>query len=86
MEFLEQEEPPRPEYEAKCIYERKNPVTGVNPAQTFIPAGVVCPGQNTGLCFTSILTQQNNKKKSIKKDYYLIYYLEIPVVKLFFAI
>lgn len=30
VEFLEQEEPPRPEYEAKCIYERKNPVTGVN--------------------------------------------------------
>ncbi|XP_041833675.1 anoctamin-6 isoform X2 [Melanotaenia boesemani] len=29
VEFLEQEEPPRPEYEAKCIYERKNPVTGV---------------------------------------------------------
>uniref|UniRef100_A0A671UC36 Anoctamin n=1 Tax=Sparus aurata TaxID=8175 RepID=A0A671UC36_SPAAU len=26
--FLEQEEPPRPEYEAKCLYERKNPVTG----------------------------------------------------------
>lgn len=30
VEFLEQEQPPRPEYEAKCIYERKNPVTGVN--------------------------------------------------------
>uniref|UniRef100_A0AAQ5YLB3 Anoctamin n=1 Tax=Amphiprion ocellaris TaxID=80972 RepID=A0AAQ5YLB3_AMPOC len=30
VEFLEQEEPPRPEYEAKCVYERKNPVTGVN--------------------------------------------------------
>ncbi|XP_038154359.1 anoctamin-6 [Cyprinodon tularosa] len=29
VEFLEQEEPPRPEYEAKCIYERTNPVTGV---------------------------------------------------------
>uniref|UniRef100_A0A3B4BL81 Anoctamin n=1 Tax=Periophthalmus magnuspinnatus TaxID=409849 RepID=A0A3B4BL81_9GOBI len=29
VEFLEQEEPPRPEYEAKCIYEQKNPVTGV---------------------------------------------------------
>ncbi|KAK2883096.1 anoctamin-6 [Channa argus] len=29
VEFLEQEEPSRPEYEAKCIYERKNPVTGV---------------------------------------------------------
>uniref|UniRef100_A0AAQ4RCU6 Anoctamin n=1 Tax=Gasterosteus aculeatus aculeatus TaxID=481459 RepID=A0AAQ4RCU6_GASAC len=29
VEFLEQEEPPRPEYEAKCIHERKNPVTGV---------------------------------------------------------
>lgn len=29
VEFLEQEEPPRPEYEAKCIYERKNPITGV---------------------------------------------------------
>lgn len=32
VEFLEQEEPSRPEYEAKCIYERKNPVTGVNGA------------------------------------------------------
>ncbi|KAM4712237.1 anoctamin-6 isoform 2-T2 [Anableps anableps] len=29
VEFLEQEEPPRPEYEAKCIYERINSVTGV---------------------------------------------------------
>uniref|UniRef100_A0AAQ5ZCS7 Anoctamin n=1 Tax=Amphiprion ocellaris TaxID=80972 RepID=A0AAQ5ZCS7_AMPOC len=29
VEFLEQEEPPRPEYEAKCVYERKNPVTGI---------------------------------------------------------
>uniref|UniRef100_A0A665X1E0 Anoctamin n=1 Tax=Echeneis naucrates TaxID=173247 RepID=A0A665X1E0_ECHNA len=29
VEFLEQEEPPRPEYEAKCSYERKNPVTGL---------------------------------------------------------
>lgn len=29
VEFLEQEQPARPEYEAKCIYERKNPVTGV---------------------------------------------------------
>ncbi|XP_063072938.1 anoctamin-6 [Engraulis encrasicolus] len=28
VEFLEQEEQPRPEYEAKCIYDRKNPVTG----------------------------------------------------------
>uniref|UniRef100_A0A665X1E7 Anoctamin n=1 Tax=Echeneis naucrates TaxID=173247 RepID=A0A665X1E7_ECHNA len=33
VEFLEQEEPPRPEYEAKCSYERKNPVTGVNHTQ-----------------------------------------------------
>lgn len=30
VEFLEQEQPARPEYEAKCIYERKNPVTGVS--------------------------------------------------------
>ncbi|XP_028280912.1 anoctamin-6 [Parambassis ranga] len=30
VEFLEQEEQPRPEYEAKCIYKRKNPITGVN--------------------------------------------------------
>ncbi|XP_056131762.1 anoctamin-6 isoform X2 [Lampris incognitus] len=27
VEFLEQEEPPRPEYEAKCIHERINPIT-----------------------------------------------------------
>lgn len=30
VEFLEQGQPSRPEYEAKCIYERKNPITGVN--------------------------------------------------------
>ncbi len=29
VEFLQQEEQPRPEYEAKCIYERVNPVTRV---------------------------------------------------------
>ncbi|XP_076009396.1 anoctamin-6 [Genypterus blacodes] len=29
VEFLEQEQPPRPEYEAKCTYERINPVTRV---------------------------------------------------------
>ncbi|XP_073694115.1 anoctamin-6 [Garra rufa] len=27
VEFLQQEEQPRPEYEAKCVYERLNPVT-----------------------------------------------------------
>ncbi|KAJ8374030.1 hypothetical protein SKAU_G00046100 [Synaphobranchus kaupii] len=27
VEFLEQEEPPRPEYEVKCIHERINPIT-----------------------------------------------------------
>lgn len=32
VEFLEQEQPARPEYEAKCIHERKNPITGVNHA------------------------------------------------------
>uniref|UniRef100_A0A8C6TM81 Anoctamin n=1 Tax=Neogobius melanostomus TaxID=47308 RepID=A0A8C6TM81_9GOBI len=37
VEFLEQEEPPRPEYEAKCIYEKKNPITGMN-YQSFFPA------------------------------------------------
>lgn len=30
VEFLEQEEQPRPEYEAKCTHKRKNPITGVN--------------------------------------------------------
>uniref|UniRef100_A0A8C6TUM0 Anoctamin n=1 Tax=Neogobius melanostomus TaxID=47308 RepID=A0A8C6TUM0_9GOBI len=40
VEFLEQEEPPRPEYEAKCIYEKKNPITGVTIMnyQSFFPA------------------------------------------------
>lgn len=37
VEFLEQEEPPRPEYEAKCIYERKNPITGVNHTNNLFP-------------------------------------------------
>ncbi|XP_070784806.1 anoctamin-6 isoform X1 [Enoplosus armatus] len=39
VEFLEQEEPPRPEYEAKCIYERKNPVTGVKEKVPFTACG-----------------------------------------------
>ncbi|XP_068442664.1 anoctamin-6 [Clinocottus analis] len=38
-EFLEQEEPPRPEYEAKCIYERKNPVTGVKEKVPYTACG-----------------------------------------------
>lgn len=29
VEFLEQQEPSRPEYDAKCVHERKNSVTGV---------------------------------------------------------
>ena len=29
VEFLEQEEQPRPEYEAKCSHERINPITRV---------------------------------------------------------
>lgn len=37
VEFLEQEQPARPEYEAKCTYERKNPVTGVNRTLFFLP-------------------------------------------------
>ncbi|XP_028425965.1 LOW QUALITY PROTEIN: anoctamin-6 [Perca flavescens] len=39
VEFLEQEELPRPEYEAKCIYERKNPVTGVKENVPFTACG-----------------------------------------------
>ncbi|XP_029968802.1 anoctamin-6 [Salarias fasciatus] len=39
VEFLEQEEPPRPEYEAKCKYERKNPVTGVKEKVPFTSCG-----------------------------------------------
>ncbi|KAM6895907.1 anoctamin-6 [Xenentodon cancila] len=39
VEFLEQEEPPRPEYEAKCIYERKNPVTGVKEKVPYTSCG-----------------------------------------------
>uniref|UniRef100_A0A4W6CL04 Anoctamin n=1 Tax=Lates calcarifer TaxID=8187 RepID=A0A4W6CL04_LATCA len=39
VEFLEQEEPPRPEYEAKCIYERKNPITGVKEYVPFTTCG-----------------------------------------------
>ncbi|XP_030296332.1 anoctamin-6 [Sparus aurata] len=37
--FLEQEEPPRPEYEAKCLYERKNPVTGVKEKVPYTACG-----------------------------------------------
>lgn len=29
VEYLQQEEQPRPEYEAKCVYDRLNPVTQV---------------------------------------------------------
>ncbi|MED6269549.1 Anoctamin-6 [Characodon lateralis] len=39
VEFLEQEEPPRPEYEAKCIYETTNPVTGVKENVPFTTCG-----------------------------------------------
>uniref|UniRef100_UPI0037E8E092 anoctamin-6 n=1 Tax=Semicossyphus pulcher TaxID=241346 RepID=UPI0037E8E092 len=39
VEFLEQEEPPRPEFEAKCIYERKNPVTGVKEKVPYTACG-----------------------------------------------
>uniref|UniRef100_A0A673C8V1 Anoctamin n=1 Tax=Sphaeramia orbicularis TaxID=375764 RepID=A0A673C8V1_9TELE len=39
VEFLEQEEPSRPEYEAKCIYERKNPVTGVKEKVPYTECG-----------------------------------------------
>ncbi|XP_004083188.1 anoctamin-6 [Oryzias latipes] len=39
VEFLEQEEPPRPEYEARCIYERKNPVTGITEKVPFTSCG-----------------------------------------------
>ncbi|XP_073337139.1 anoctamin-6 [Pagrus major] len=39
VEFLEQEQPPRPEYEAKCIYERKNPVTGVKEKVPYTACG-----------------------------------------------
>ncbi|KAM6962138.1 anoctamin-6 [Tautogolabrus adspersus] len=39
VEFLEQEEPSRPEYEAKCIYERKNPVTGVKESVPYTTCG-----------------------------------------------
>nr|XP_033471023.1 anoctamin-6 [Epinephelus lanceolatus] len=39
VEFLEQEEPPRPEYEAKCIYERKNPVTGIKEKVPYTACG-----------------------------------------------
>ncbi|CAN9508460.1 unnamed protein product [Ophioblennius macclurei] len=39
VEFLEQEEPPRPEYEAKCVYDRKNPVTGVKEKVPYTTCG-----------------------------------------------
>ncbi|XP_029016604.1 anoctamin-6 isoform X2 [Betta splendens] len=39
VEFLEQEEPPRPEYEAKCVHERKNPITGVKEKVPFTACG-----------------------------------------------
>ncbi|KAM7367087.1 hypothetical protein PAMP_015011 [Pampus punctatissimus] len=39
VEFLEQEQPSRPEYEAKCIYERKNPVTGVKEKVPYTKCG-----------------------------------------------
>ncbi|XP_047431254.1 anoctamin-6 [Mugil cephalus] len=39
VEFLEQEEQPRPEYEAKCVHERKNPVTGVKEKVPYTACG-----------------------------------------------
>ena len=66
MEFLEQEEPPRPEYEAKCIYERKNPITGVNPSLSlththtdFVKLHWNAQVRKTGVCFSFMETQKN---------------------------
>uniref|UniRef100_A0A667X6J4 Anoctamin n=1 Tax=Myripristis murdjan TaxID=586833 RepID=A0A667X6J4_9TELE len=39
VEFLEQEEQPRPEYEAKCIHERINPITRVKEKVPFTACG-----------------------------------------------
>nr|XP_023664764.1 anoctamin-6 [Paramormyrops kingsleyae] len=39
VEFLEQEEQPRAEYEAKCIYERTNPITKANEKAPFTRCG-----------------------------------------------
>ncbi|XP_030622079.1 anoctamin-6 [Chanos chanos] len=39
VEFLEQEEQPRPEYEAKCVYERINPVTRTKEKVPFTTCG-----------------------------------------------
>lgn len=39
VEFLEQEEQPRPEYEAKCIHERINPVTRVKEKVPYTKCG-----------------------------------------------
>ncbi|XP_031438335.1 anoctamin-6 isoform X2 [Clupea harengus] len=39
VEFLEQEEQPRPEYEAKCIYQRTNPVTGAEEKVPYTACG-----------------------------------------------
>lgn len=58
VEFLEQEEPSRPEYEAKSIYERKNPITGVHHALSFF-----FHNHRNGLDFSSMVTSQNNNKE-----------------------
>ncbi|XP_071382280.1 anoctamin-6 [Centroberyx affinis] len=39
VEFLEQEEPSRPEYEAKCLHERLNPVTRVKEKVPYTACG-----------------------------------------------
>ncbi|XP_031438334.1 anoctamin-6-like [Clupea harengus] len=39
VEFLEQEEQPRPEYEAKCLYQRTNPVTGAEEKVPYTACG-----------------------------------------------
>ncbi|MBN3300735.1 ANO6 protein, partial [Amia calva] len=39
VEFLEQEEQPRPEYEAKCVHDRVNPITKVTEKVPFTKCG-----------------------------------------------
>ncbi|XP_051974367.1 anoctamin-6-like [Xyrauchen texanus] len=39
VEFFQQEEQPRPEYEAKCVYEKFNPVTQTNEKVPFTACG-----------------------------------------------
>ncbi|KAF3859597.1 hypothetical protein F7725_021996 [Dissostichus mawsoni] len=68
VEFLEQDEPPRPEYEAKCTHERKNPVTGILLILASI-MGIIVYRLAAFFAFSAKLRAQDLKELQPLKEY-----------------